>query len=315
MKTLSFLSTVFLCQLLTAHTVVISSLPDNNRPMESLNSANGTALPLESEVRVGAFPGLTSANLIDAAAAGGLTQIEAHFVQFGETLTIGTGAEASAGVFEIVVRETTTDSAVSWNGEVISLLITSPDSSEFLVAQFPNEQFSIDSPTGLESLLSLHLGDASLVLGQNLGEFSFNTSRASERPSFTTWINQYASITDSTLRALNADPDNDGRSNFLEYATGGNPASANDLSPTSIVVDSEGLAWFRVSVSAGIGLNQFQLQSATEIDGPWTPSQSSVSADPSPPVTNTALNWLRFPILADQPVAEFFRLRAVSGEE
>lgn len=315
MKIYFFVWSILLCRLVSAHMVVVSSLPDTNRPLEPLSLSSGIPLGVGTEIRIGAFPGLTSSKLVDTAAVGGLTQILAAFSQFGETVNIGDGAEASPGSFEVFVREAATDPASSWNQQTISILISSPGTGEFLVAQFPNDVFEVDSPTGLETLTSLHFADARLILGQNLGAFSLTSSQAPGRPSFTIWINQFTAITDPNLRLLNADPDGDGRSNFMEYATGGNPTLPNDIPPAQIVVDSGSQAWFRVSVSVGIGLNQFQVESTTGMNGPWLPTQSAFSLDPSPPLIGDSIRWIRYPVSADQPSGEFFRLKVTPGIE
>jgi len=305
--------TISLCPLLPAHTVVITSLPDASRPLETLSSSDTLPLSLASEIKVGAFPGLSASDLVDAAASGGLANIENAFEQFGNTFNMGTGADANPGTFEIVVRETTTDAAVSWNQESIALLITSAATGEFMVAWFPTELFEVDSPTGLETTNSLHLADAQLVLGQNLAPFSFSSAPAPTRPSFDTWIAQFTSITDPSQRTLYADPDGDNRSNFLEYATGGNPAAPDLFAPTRIVFDTNDNAWFRVSVSAGLGLNRFQVESTANTMNSWLPVGDSPILDPSPPVPDSSIIWLRYPMPADQVSGEFFRLKVTPG--
>ena len=313
MKTHLLIWSLLLSPILSAHTVVISSLQDSTRPLDALSSSNTLPLSTGSEVRVGAFPGLTSDGLIDAAASGGLAQIQSSFVQFGQTQNIGTGANATPGVFEILVRETTTDQTALWKQEVISVLITSSGSNEFIVARFPGETFEVDSTTALETITSLHLADAQLILGQNPGPFSFTTSPAPGRPSFITWINQYPTITDPNMQTLNADPDGDGRSNFLEYATGGDPSVMSSFAPAQIVVDASQQAWFRVSVVAGLGLNRFQVESTTGALDIWSPVSMPYSIDPSPPFADSSLIWIRYPVTANQATGEFFRLSVSPG--
>lgn len=315
MKTVFTIWAGFFAHLLSAHTIVISSLPDPDRPLKPLSFSNGLPLGVGTEIRIGAFPNCTSDELIDAAAEGGLSQILEAFVQFGETATIGTGTDATPGSFEIVARETTSDPASAWNEQAISIILNSASTGEFLVAKYPTSLFVIDSPTGIETLTSLHFSDSQLILGQDLGPFSFTSSRPPGRPSFGTWIEQYTTITDPDLRTLNADPDGDGRSNFLEYVTGGNPTQMNDFSPAQIVLDLENQAWFRVSILAGIGLNRFQVESATSMNGSWLPIDASFSIDPSPPSPDESLIWMRYPVAADQPVSEFFRLKVTPNGE
>ena len=88
------------CASLHAGTVVITSVPDENHPLDPLTDFAGVPLEPGGQVRVGAFPGLNDAQVLDLAAQG-LAAVEGAFVSFGDACQIGQGVEGADGVFEI----------------------------------------------------------------------------------------------------------------------------------------------------------------------------------------------------------------------
>ena len=288
-------------------TVVITSLPDDEHPAPPLNSLAGVPLPLGSEIRVGAFPGMDGDALLDAAATGGFAQISSAFAAFGEAQAIGEGADGNPGTFEISVRQDTPDGASPLVGETVSLLIKAADSDEFLVARFPGIVFEADDATGLEPLQSLHFGDARIVIGNRFGDTQVSTSSAPSVGSFATWILGFPAITDPTDREPGADPDRDGRTNFLEYATGGDPGSGSDAAPFLIERDDAHLLWVKFPREPGLGAIRFTVESSAALTAPWQALGGSPEPDPDPPVAGSLI-WQRMPVPPSPEPAGFFRL-------
>jgi hypothetical protein len=292
-----------------AGTVVITSLPDESRPFVPLTSLGGVALGSGVEVRVGAFPGLSDDAILDAAAAGGFPQLAAAFQPFGGVQRIGDGVDGQAGTFEISVRQASPDSASPWVGEEVSLLITRDGGQEFLVARFTGKLFEVDPDTGLEPLLSLHLADARVVVGNRYGAGSIATSPAPEAGSFSTWIAGFTGITDPDQRLPDADPDGDGRSNFLEYATGGDPGSSTDPKPCQLLSDGQGDFWIRFSRATGIGGISHQIETSGDLVSPWLPLDGTLVPDPGPPAA-PGMNWMKIRVPQPAGSVGFFRLGA-----
>ncbi len=297
---------------LTAGTVVITSLPDESRPLVPLTSLGGVALGSGVEVKVGAFPGLSDDAILDAAATGGFSQLATAFQPFGSVQGIGDGVDGAAGNFEISVRQATPNPTSPWVGEEVSLLITKDGGQEFLVARFKGKLFEVDPDTGLEPLLSLHLADAKVIVGNRYGAGAIATSPAPESGSFGTWIASFPVITDPDKRLPDADADGDGRSNFFEYATGGDPGSAADAKPCQLLSDDEGDFWIRFSRATGIGGVSHQIESSGDLVSPWLPLDGVIMPDPEPPASD-GLNWMK--IRVPQPAGPngFFRLSAKSA--
>ena len=144
---------------LMAGTILITSLPDTTRPMAPLASLDGVALAPGSEVRIGAFPGMTDEAILSTARQSGFSGIETAFVTFGSAQAIGDGADGQAGTFEIAVRQTVAaNSALA--GDEISILVRKGTGQEFLAARFKGRTFIVVPVTGLEPLLSLHVAEA-----------------------------------------------------------------------------------------------------------------------------------------------------------
>jgi hypothetical protein len=295
-----------------AGTVVITSLPDESRPFVPLTSLGGVALGSGVVVKVGAFPGLSDDAILDVAAAGGFPQLAAAFQSFGGVQGIGDGVDGQAGNFEISVRQASPDPASPCVGEEVSLFITKDGGQEFLVARFKGKLFQVDPDTGLEPLLSLHLADAKVVVGNRYGAGSIATSPAPEAGSFSTWIGGFTNITAPDQRLPDADPDGDGRSNFLEYATGGDPGSSADSKPCQILSDGEGDFWIRFSRATGIGGISHQIETSGDLVSPWLPLDGNLVPDPGPPAS-AGISWMKIRVPQPAGSVGFFRLGVTSA--
>lgn len=260
------------CASLHAGTVVITSVPDENHPLDLLTNFAGIPMEPGGQVQIGAFPGSSDAQVLDLA-ADGLPAVETAFVPFGNPCQIGQGAEGEAGTFEIAVTDDTSA------GETVTLLIQQP-SGEFLIARFPGAVFEAETDTGLPQLLSLHLADAKLLIGDRRGDSALATTAAPATGSFETWIASFSTITDPLLRLSSADADHDGRSNFLEYATGGDPASGDDSAPLTLTSDGAGGYWLTFTRLTGIGTLRYSLESS-DLASPWAEAPGTPVPDPS----------------------------------
>ena len=301
---------VFPLDALLAGTVVITSVPDEQHPLAPLTSLGGIPLAAGVELRVGAFPGMTDDQILNAA-AGGLVQLTASFVSFGASFAIGDGVDGATGSFEIAAKQNSGTPQALWVGEKISLIIRTQAGGEFLVARFDGKTFEADPDTGLDPLLSLHLADAKIVVGNRYGASNFATSSAPASGTFDTWIHSFPSIMDPAKRLPAADADGDGRSNFLEYVTAGNPASPDDQAPCQILRDGEGAFWVRFSRTAGLGSVRYSVESSDNLLTAWQALGGTVEPDPDPPVAGSP-NWMRVRVPAPLGSNGFFRLNAAS---
>lgn len=283
---------------LAAGTVVVTSVPDETHSLPPLTSLDGIPLAQGTTVRVGAFLSLTDDQVLDLASQG-LGQVAAAFAPFGDSCAIGQGVNGATGGFEIAVKDST--SAAAWAGQTVSLLIQTAG-GELLVARFPGKTFEAESETGLEPLLCLHLADAKVIVGEQHGENPLATSTAPSVGSFETWMASHGSITDPLLKSPDADADSDGRSNFLEYATGGDPASPDDPAACAITPDPEGGFWVRFNRVTGLGTVRYDLQASGNMTGSWTTAEGTLQPDPE----NT--DTLRLRLAPPLQPALFFRL-------
>jgi len=292
------------CSPLLAGTVVVTTLPDETHPLGPLTTLAGVPLATGTSVKVGAFPDMTDDEILDASASGGLTAVSAAFAAFGDAASIGEGVAGAPGSFEIAVKQPL--SGAPWVGEEVSLLIEATD-GQFLVARFKGQLFQADPDTGLESLLSLHLADATVVVGNRYGANRMAASTAPAYGSFESWISSFTAITDPELRLPEADADGDGRANFLEYATGGNPASSTDPAPCQLVADEAGDLWVRFARATGIGNVRHVVEASPDVVSTWQGLTATPEPDPAPPVTGSS-DWMR--VRVPQPLTGkgFFRL-------
>ena len=309
MKT-KFLTGVYLLTIghpLIAGTVVLTSLPDDEKPLEPLVSLDGQPLGSDVSIRLGAFPNMSNDSILDAA-TGGFEAILSPFVPFGEPKLIGEGADGTDGHFEISVTQTIIDSPIA--GAEITLLIDRNEGAEFLVARFEEKVFQADTDTGLEQLISLHLADAKIIVGNHYNGPRFVTSPAPNRGSYGSWIAGFSSIADPAKPLPNADADGDGYSNFFEYVTAGNPGSSGDPARCQIYVDDSGDFWVRFSRSLGIGPVVHHIETSSNLADPWQILRGSPQPDPEPPLAES-LDWMRMRVPTPLSTEAYFRLQSM----
>ncbi len=295
---------------LTAGTIVITSLPDAEHPLVPLASSDGLALQSGTEIRVGAFPGMSDDAILDASRAGGFSQVLTGFVSFGSVQQIGNGADGQSGLFEISARQAV-GATSPLVGQEICVLIRKGTGQEFLVARFKAKWFTADPDTGLEPLISLHLAEAKIVAGDRYGRSQLSTAAPTTAGSFGSWIEEFSALEDEEDLLAGADPDGDGRSNFLEYATGGNPASGVDHAACVMVRDGEGdpVVWF--SRAKGIGVVPV-IEWSPDLATPWVPLPGNPEPDPDAPV-NDGIQWMKMRVPESTGSRGFFRLVTSSG--
>jgi hypothetical protein len=289
-------------------TVVITSLSDEQHPLAPLCMLDGSPLLEDAVVMVGAFPGLSDDEILNESATGSYSQVATAFRPFGKSCAIGEGAAGSSGDFEIAVREALVNETSPWNGEEVSVLIQRGNGAEFLVARFKGIVFEADSDTGLESFLSLHLASAKVIVGNCYGGTQITTTPPPSACSFNVWIEGFRNITNAGQRLPEADADGDGRSNLLEYATGGNPSSPTDLPPCQIIRDEGGDYWVRFSRVVGVGSIRHTIEFSTSLDLTWKDLLGDVELDPNPP-DSEFLKWMRMKIPAPLGANGFFRIK------
>lgn len=285
---------------LWAGTVVVTSVADPEHAQAPLTSLAGFPLVSDTRVQVGSFPGMSDDQILDLASQGGLPQITAAFASFGSQCAIGQGVDGTAGGFEIAVKSSMASSTFA--GQTVSLLIQTAG-GEFLVARFPGQVFEAESATGLEPLLALHLADAKVIVGNRSGSTELATSSAPSVGSFGTWLSGFPTITDPSMKSPEADPDSDGRSNFLEYATGGNPTESGDSSPCMIQQGMNEDLWVSFHQVSGLGTVRYSLESSDDLTPPWL--EFSGNLERNPEVPNSVRARLSQPLAPNR----YFRLK------
>jgi hypothetical protein len=295
-----------------AGTVMVTNFPDEAHPLPPLTSLGHIPLGVESEVLLGAFPGRDDDDLLDKAKEG-YEALLAEFVRFGAVRTMRQGSRREDGRFEIAERQVIPETGSALEGEEIFLLIHREEQNEFIVARFPGQTFQADTETGLEQELSLHLADAKVIVGHRAGSTLLATSPAPAVGSFATWIGGFPGITDEALRLTDADPDQDGQTNFLEYATGGDPSVPSQQGRCRLI-EEYGSLWILFPRFVGLGTIDYQIESSADLNSSW----EKYSLD--------ELEWDSFPLDAEGPVlmrlrvqesplsSQFFRLRVEPTE-
>jgi hypothetical protein len=254
---------------------------------------------------------MTDDQVLNAASTGGPAQLTGSFVSFGAPFAIGDGVDGAAGSFEVVAKQNSGDSRTTWVGVEISLIIQTTAGGEFLVARFDGKVFAADPDTGLDPLISLHLADAKVIVGNCYGSTNLATSSAPAVGAFDAWISGFPNITDPAKRLPDADADGDGRSNFHEYVTAGDPASPGDPSPCQITRDADGGYWVRFSRTAGLGSVRYSVETSSDFITAWQTLGGTIEPDPDPPVAGSS-NWMRVRVSTPLGAHGFFRLNATA---
>lgn len=105
------------------------------------------------------------------------------------------------------------------------------------------------------------------------------------------------------MKSPEADPDSDGRSNFLEYATGGNPTESGDSSPCMIQQGMNEDLWVSFHQVSGLGTVRYSLESSDDLTPPWL--EFSGNLERNPEVPNSVRARLSQPLAPNR----YFRLK------
>lgn len=286
-----------------AGVLVITSYPDSaNASSEVLKNSAGEALASTAKVQVGALPGMNDDQILDMAKSG-LASVESAWVPFGEERLVGSGTGGDTGRVETSFRQVVA-SGSPLVGEEITVLINYEASGEFLIARFKGRAFTSDPDTGLETLTSLHLAEAELISGNYLGKSGLATAAAPSRGSFASWIRGFSNLEGVDLDP-DGDPDKDGLSNLLEYATGGDPTSGGAATCWITPADTDGF-WIQFPLVDGLGI-QPKVEASPDLVLPWETMDGSVEVDASMAPSGD-VRWLRVKLPASPQPAGFFRL-------
>lgn len=286
---------------LEAGTLVVTALPGDEAVPQLLRTLEGQPLGSTATVQLGAFPGMSDDQVLDLATQG-YAALSASWRPFGEAREMGSGAGDQAGSFEIAAQQEIPESGSALAGQEISIIIK--NGAEFLVARFKGKTFASDTETGLEQVAVLQLRDAKLIVGNRLGPQAIATASTPAVGSYGTWMASFTGITEEALQLPNADPDHDGISNFMEYATGGNPADGSDTGLCRIFADESSHLWLGVRRQAGLGWIDHEIQASSDVSA-WSPFSAELQWDPAPP---DAKSWLRVRVPDTMGPAGFFRL-------
>lgn len=290
-----------------AGTVMVTNFPDEAHPLPPLTSLGHLPLGVESQVLLGAFPGMDDGDLLDKA-KDGYEALLAEFVRFGAVRAMREGSRREDGRFEIAERQVIPETGSVLEGEEIFLLIHREDQDEFIVARFPGQTFQADTETGLEQELSLHLADAKVIVGHRAGSTLLATSPAPAVGSFSTWIGGFPGITDEGSRLPDADPDQDGQTNFLEYATGGDPSVPSQQGHCQLI-EEYGSRWILFPRLVGLGTLDYQIESSPSLKSSWEKYSLDELEWDSSPFDAEAPVLMRLRVQESHLSSQFFRLR------
>jgi len=304
---------------LHASTLVVSNIGSGNPLTHPVRLADGAPMLAGSRCLLGAFPGMTTAQIENAFQSGGLDALLANFVQVGDAFAIGEGDSDRSGHFEVSRLEPLKPSspAAAAAGEIPHLIVLNtpgtPNANQALVLSFTATLFQQDVEIGFGSYLAVHLRDATAVVGNThpAGGFTATAIPGRAGTDYNSWV---ALAFDAGTPAADslplADPDHDGLNNLTEFALGLDPATGDSSSdPVIPTISGNGLGIeFDLRINAP-GLVTIVETSETLEEGSWLVSGSPIAyADLSSSQT-AGVERVRVEIPSREAPAAFARLR------
>lgn len=293
-----------------ASNVVVSNLTSPETAGAALTAANGSPLAAGSLVRLGTFPGLDLTQIAALAEQGPSALVDA-LTPFGPAFPVGTGASGSAGSIEF----TASQELAAQGGSLYAVILNAANvetATEALVLKL-SETLPADDASGLPAYLAVHLRDAELVFGSSSTAGFASKASGSVPEGFETWIaSQLGSGALPADLLAEADPDQDGASNLVEYAFGS--GAADGASITKLEIHRSGEQFF-VRYLRRVGDSGLRIRCETESQldvetWPTLDTPVTVLEDPAP----AGYERVQQPLPATEGLI-FARLRATRTTE
>lgn len=263
----------------SATTVVFSNLvPENAGNAARLTDSHGTPLAVGCWIQLGYFGTLSPAEITALAQQGNQALLSA-FTPSGNSSSIGTGADSLAGRVEFAAHAPLSQSRSGLHAVVFNAATTSA-ATEVLVVALPGT-VPADDNSGLIGFLSVHLENASLVVG-TASDGALSTKQVAS--GFDAWMAEQ-DLTGLTTEQLlpGADADLDGIPNLVEYALGSLAGDASSRAATDFA-RGNGMIRLRFLVRNDDANLVFVVETSNQLtSGDWTVSPQPLLAMPSPP--------------------------------
>lgn len=284
-----------------AGTAVFSNLVDNSEGNScAFTNSAGTPLAVGSWVRLGTFNNLTPTAVANLATQG-KSVLLAAFQPLGEPTPMGAGAGDDVGRVEFAVDYSTP--APSGPLHLVVFNAPSPEAAtEVLIAKFA-VSLPADDTSGLLGYMAVHLSESTPVIGGIGGVFATVPLIGS---TFTSWM--------SAMGAgglPEADADQDGNSNLLEYALGSHPSQNSSRAATEMLRVNDTLRFRFLCRNDDFRLNA-RVETSSDLDAAsWIPLEKppTVLLDPPSPAPAGYI-WLEAEIPATEARC-FARVRVV----
>jgi len=203
---------------------VTSNLGAASSPGALVHDSQGHPLPLGCRVQLATFGSATPAQ-ITAWATQGAGTLLGHATTFGPAAAIGDGS-GLAGAIEFQAESPLAAPATGLHAIVLNA--ASPAAATEILVLKLGETLPADDPSGLPGYLSVHFEDAALRFGRTHAA-GFATTAGPV--GFEAWIATALGTGRPAADYLpDADPDQDGLGNLLEYALGSQPSSSASIS-------------------------------------------------------------------------------------